>query len=226
MRILALIPARGGSKRIPGKNLRALGGRPLIVWSIDVVSGIPEICDVLVSTDDPATSEIARRHGAMVPWLRPAALSTDTASSVDVGLHAVDWYEGERGTVDGLLLLQPTSPFRRRETVLRGIGLFRSTGRRPVISVSPARSHPMRCFEIDGDVMVPFANGSDNLRSQDLPRVYEPNGALYLVTPEHLRVSHSYYGADAVPLRMEEAPENIDIDTEWDWKIAEAALTL
>lgn len=225
MRILALIPARGGSKRIPGKNIRPLGGAPLIVWSINVVTGIDEVCDILVSTDDAATADIARERGAMVPWLRPAALATDTASSVDVGLHALHWYEEQKGKVDGLLLLQPTSPFRRRDTVLRGIALFQTKGRRPVVGVSPAKSHPMRCFKIEGDTLRPFSNeGSPNLRSQDLPPVYEPNGAFYLVAPEHLRIFRSYYGNDTVPLPIDEARESIDIDTEWDWKIAEAAL--
>src|SRR5438093_3043672 len=112
MRILALITARRGSKRLPAKNVRLLRGVPLITWSIDVVRNIPEICDILVSTDDAATAEIARRAGAAVPWLRPAALATDTASSVDVCLHSLDWYEQAHGAVDGLLLLQPTSPFR------------------------------------------------------------------------------------------------------------------
>lgn len=91
MRILALIAARGGSKRLPGKNIRVLGGKPLIVWSIDAARGIPEICDILVSTDDPAIAAVCSEAGAYVPWLRPEGLATDTASSVDVALHALDW---------------------------------------------------------------------------------------------------------------------------------------
>lgn len=226
MRVLALIPARSGSKRIPGKNSRKLGGVPLIVWSIEAAKGIAEICDILVSTDDVVTADIASKAGAMVPWLRPASLATDTASSEDVGLHALKWYEDQIRTVDGLLLLQPTSPFRRRDTILRGIELFGTKGRRPVVGVSPAKTHPLRCFKIEGDVMRPFVNGgSAHVRSQDLPPVYEPNGAFYLVTPEHLRTVHSYYGDDVVPLPIERPRESIDIDTEWDWKIAEAALT-
>ena len=108
MRILALIAARGGSKRLPGKNMRLLGGKPLIIWSIDVAKNIPDICDILVSTDDPAIAAVCTEAGAYVPWLRPAELSTDTASPVDVALHALDWYRAKKGSVDGLLLLQPT----------------------------------------------------------------------------------------------------------------------
>ncbi|HIF59709.1 MAG TPA: acylneuraminate cytidylyltransferase family protein, partial [Rhodospirillales bacterium] len=124
MRILALITARGGSKRIPGKNIRPLGGKPLIVWSINVAKDIAGIVDILVSTDDKNILEIAKSAGALVPWSRPPELATDTASSVDVCLHALAWYEKEIGRIDGLMLLQPTSPFRSRKSVLRGIELF------------------------------------------------------------------------------------------------------
>lgn len=109
MRVLALIPARGQSKRVPGKNKRALGGKPLICWSIDCAQEIEAICDVLVSTDDPEIAAIATAAGASVPWMRPSDLATDTATSVDVALHALDWYERENGIVDGLLLLDRKS---------------------------------------------------------------------------------------------------------------------
>lgn len=227
MRILALITARGGSKRLPGKNIRFLGANPLIVWSINVAKGISEICDILVSTDNSAIAEVARNAGALVPWLRPASLATDTASSVDVCLHALDWYESENGKVDGLLLLQPTSPFRSRDTVLRGIELFRVHHRCPVLGISPAESHPMWCFQVDGETMRPFmGNGGLHLRSQDLPRVYVPNGAFYLIKPEDLRKLQSLYCDEMVPLVIDKPEENIDIDTEWDWKMAETILLM
>lgn len=227
MRILALITARGGSKRLPGKNIRLLGGNPLIVWSIDIAKNIPDICDVLVSTDDPEIAEISRRAGALVPWLRPAELSTDTASSVDACLHALDWYESERGAVDGLLLLQPTSPFRSRETVLRGIDLFANSQRRSVLGVSPAQSHPMWCVRVDGTSMRPFVEGGGlNARSQDLPKAYAPNGAFYLIEPGELRERRSFCNDATVPLIIDAPSESVDIDTEWDWALAEALLTI
>jgi N-acylneuraminate cytidylyltransferase len=195
------------------------------VWSIDIAKGISEICDILVSTDDSAIAEVARNAGALVPWLRPAELATDTASSVDVCLHALDWYEGENAKVDGLLLLQPTSPFRSRDTVLRGIELFHADQGRPVIGVSPAASHPMWCFQIDGESMRPFIDdGGFHLRSQDLPLAYVVNGAFYLIAPEDLRKLRSFYCDDMVPLVIDKPEESIDIDTEWDWKMAEVIL--
>lgn len=225
MRILAIVPARGGSKRLPGKNLRSLGGRPLIVWSIDVGKDLPDICDILVSTDDSAIAGVARKAGALVPWLRPSELATDTASSVDVALHALNWYEGAKGAVDGVLLLQPTSPFRKRETVEQGLELFRQHGRRPVVSVSPASSHPMWCFRVEGQRMRPFIEGSGvDLRSQDLPSAYVINGAFYLASAEDLRQHRSFFSESMTPLVIERAEERLDIDTTWDWMVAEAAL--
>jgi CMP-N,N'-diacetyllegionaminic acid synthase len=223
LKILALIPARGGSKRIPGKNICPLGGRPLILWSINAARGIPEICDIMVSTDEPAIAEIARNAGVLVPWLRPAELASDTATSVDVALHALDWYEKEKGVVDGLLLLQPTSPFRSRETIERGIHLFRQNNCRTVIGVSPADSHPMWCFRIEGDRMKPFTQDEGILlRSQDLPPAYVVNGAFYLTSPGDLRQQRSLFNDTMVPLVVNQPEEGLDIDTEWDWKIAEA----
>lgn len=227
MKILALIPARGGSKRVPGKNIRKLGGKPLIAWSIDVIKGMPEICDILVSTDSREIADVARDSGALIPWLRPPELATDRASSVDVALHALDWYESKNDKVDGLLLMQPTSPFRSRETVERGIDLFRQHGRRPVIGVSPAGSHPMWCFNVEGLSIKPFIDeGGLHLRSQELPSAYVVNGAFYLIAPNDLRRNMSLYSADVVPLIMDRPEECIDIDTEWDWKIAEAVISV
>ncbi len=222
MRILALIPARGGSKRLPGKNVRLLGGLPLLVWSIEASRGIPEIVDTLVSTDDEAIADVGRRAGALVPWLRPPELATDTASSLDACLHALDWFEDQRGPVDGLLVLQPTSPFRSRASVLRGIELFRANELKPVIGVSAAQSHPFWCFKIEANKMSPFVEaGGLNVRSQDLPPAYVINGAFYLIRPVSLRAARSFFSDDMVPLIMLGPGEDIDIDTEQDWNIAQ-----
>lgn len=227
MRILALIAARGGSKRVPGKNIRPLGGIPLIVWSVNAAKGIDEICDILVSTDDSAIADVARSAGALVPWLRPQELASDDASSVDVCLHAINWYESKKGKVDGLLLLQPTSPFRSRATVLRGIEVFSLHQCRPVVGVSPAESHPLWCFQLDGEKMRPFVDGGGlQLRSQDLPPACVVNGAFYLIAPSDLREHRSLFKSDMVPLLIDEPEENLDIDTEWDWRLAEAILAL
>lgn len=222
MRILAVITARGGSKRVPGKNIRLLGGRPLIEWSIEVAKNNADISDILVSTDDPTIAKIACRAEALAPWLRPAELATDSASSVDVCLHALDWYEAEMGRVDGLMLLQPTSPFRSRETVTRGIDLFRHHHPRSVIAISPALAHPLRCLRVNGDSIRAFIEQGEPSRSQDLPPAYVVNGAFYLIQPDELRMRRSFLTETTMPLMIVEPAECIDIDTEWDWKVAQA----
>lgn len=225
MKILALITARGGSKRLPGKNIRVLGGKPLIVWSIDVTRDVAEICDVLVSTDDPAIAAVCTAAGVLVPWLRPAALATDAANSVDVALHALDWYEAESGEVDGVLLLQPTSPFRTKETVCKGIELFVNHGCQSVLGISPTHAHPMWNLKMDGEYLVPYMQNHGMVtRSQDLPPAYVVNGSFYLISPAELRACRSFVGVKTLPLLIESPQEALDIDTEWDWIMAVATL--
>lgn len=222
MRILVLIPARGGSKRLPGKNILLLGGKPLIVWSIDVARNIDDICDILVSTDDPAIAEICIDAGAFVPWLRPPELATDITGSVDVALHALDWYEAEKGVVDGVLLLQPTSPFRSKINLKRGIKLFKQHGGKAVLGVSPTQAHPMWTLKMEGNYLVPFMQESGfEIRSQDLSPVYVVNGSFYLITPAELRTRRSFVGDKTIPLVTTSEKESIDIDTVWDFKVAE-----
>jgi CMP-N,N'-diacetyllegionaminic acid synthase len=224
MRILALITARGASKRLPGKNIRPLGGKPLLVWTIESAKGVKGVCDILVSTDDQKIADVAQEGGGLVPWLRPAGLATDTAPSIDVALHALDWYEDAHGPVDGLMLLQPTSPFRRAETIQNAIGIFLKNGRRPVIGVSPAASHPAWCYRIEQDTLLPYsgnvAEGTPH-RSQDLPPAYVLNGAMYLAEPAYLRKARTFLGGDSCPLLMDNPAESLDIDTAYDFLVAE-----
>ena len=225
MRILALILARGGSKRLPGKNIRMLGGKPMIAWSIDVVKDLPEVCDILVSTDDPSIAAVCKTRGAYVPWLRPEELATDTATSIDATLHALDWYESRRGAVDGILLLQPTSPFRTVETVCRGIELFDKSEQQTVLGVSPTHAHPMWTFKFVGKYIEPWIqNHGLSTRSQDLPPAYIVNGSFYLSSPSTLRAENSFFSKKLVPLLIKSEREALDIDSLLDFKIAEAML--
>ena len=222
MKILALVLARGGSKRLPGKNVRILGDKPLIVWSLNVARDIPEICDILVSTDDPKIAAVCKEERVLVPWLRPAELASDTASSVDAALHALDWYETEYGEVDGVLLLQPTSPFRTTETVRKGIELFKKNSKQSVLGVSPTHSHPMWTFKMDGDHLVPFMQDHFlGMRSQDIPGAYVVNGSFYLISPIEIRTEKSFMRGKIIPLVVESSREALDIDTELDFRIAE-----
>ena len=224
MKILALIPARGGSKRLPGKNIKLLGGVPLIAWSICAAQKSGCCSDVVVSTDDASIEKISREYGVVVPWLRPAQLSTDTASTVEVAIHALNSYEAENGTVDGLLLLQPTSPFRSAETISLAVKMFiEEAGRVPFVSVSPASSHPAWCFRLTENGMSPFI-AWDGRRSQDLEPAWALNGSIYIISPERLRSEKAFVTADTKPITMTEVSESIDIDDKYDWAYAESVL--
>ena len=221
MKILALILAREGSKRLPGKNTRVLGGKPLVIWSIDAVKDNEMICDILVSTDSEEIASICREAGGYVPWLRPSELATDQASSVDAAIHALSWYEANHGMVDGLLLLQPTSPFRTADNVRDGIELFVSTGYQPVISVSVVQPHPSLTFRIEGKGLVPFIQDDNVDRlANDVPLAYIPNGSIYLIAPNDLRENKSFSRLGVIPLIINCPQESLDIDTLWDFKIA------
>lgn len=187
-----------------------------------MAAGAPEVHHVIVSTDSPEIQALALEHGALSPWLRPAELATDTASTVDVCLHALDWYEAQHGQVDGLMLLSPTSPFRTLETIRRGVALFESAPASCVFAVTTARSHPMWCFRIDRDRMQPFMREHGlHTRSQDLPPAYIVNGAFYLIAPSRLREAKTFFIDDMVPLVLDE-DQGVDLDTERDWQVAEA----
>lgn len=224
MTFLAFVLARGGSKRLPGKNIRPLGGRPLISWTIELAARIGVSADVLVSTDDRKIADVSAAAGAWVPWLRPEHLASDTASSVDVALHALDYYEAARKPVDGLILLQPTSPFRRLSTVLDGMRKFEANDGTSVIGVSPATTHPALCFKLHDDRLAPYHEGSVATRSQDLPPAFEVNGVLYIVSPDQLRSERTFFPENVAPLVMDDEIEALDIDTQWDWLCAEKAL--
>lgn len=224
MKILGLIPARGGSKRLPGKNIRPLAGVPLIAWSIRSALASGVFDKVLVTTDDPAIAEIAVDHGASVPWMRPAELASDTATSMDVVLHALSACEASGGvTFDSVMLLQPTSPFRSVDTILRAVELHCRSGLQSIVSVCPAKVHPEWCFRMDSDGSLQRYVGDESLatRSQDLPPAYQINGAIYLATTGELHRERTFLGSRTHGMVVQRLEENIDIDDDSDWQLAE-----
>jgi CMP-N-acetylneuraminic acid synthetase len=224
MKILAVIPARGGSRRLPGKNLRVFDGEPLVVRAVRAATGIANVCDVLVSTDDAAIADVARAAGALVPWLRPAALATDAATSADVCLHALDWYESVHGAIDGLVLLAPTSPLRTRASIDAACRVFAEDPASAVVAVAPALSHPMWCFRTVHGRLQPFMEPNGlTTRSQDLPPAFVVTGGIYVIAPAVLRAGHTFFPEALRPIEVS-AREAIDIDTEADWQAAEAAV--
>ena len=228
-RILAIIPARGGSKGVVRKNIRELGGKPLIAHTIETAKGCALLTDVIVSTDDWDIAAVSEEHGADIPFLRPASLATDTAKSVDVCLHALD-YLGDTGKdYDYLVLLQPTSPLRSLRSLNESIELLlRFTQAPSLITVTPVGNmHPnyMYCrSEAGGDRFEPLmAEQESGLRRQEFRDYYYRNGAIYITKVEFVRSIGKLYDATSLAYVMPEE-ESINIDSEFDLFLAEQIL--
>jgi CMP-N,N'-diacetyllegionaminic acid synthase len=221
--VLALVTARGGSKRVPGKNIKPLGGRPLIAWTIETALATAAIDEVLVSTDDAAIASVARASGANVPWMRPQALATDTASSAAVIDHALAQRKSEGRSFDILLVLQPTSPFRRVADLERVLRMCCDADGAPVVAFAPARSHPAWCFALEDGKARPLIEGRGTaMRSQDLPPAFEISGSLYAVGTRVYEETPSFFTPETRALVLEERHLAVDIDDEFDWLVAEA----
>jgi CMP-N,N'-diacetyllegionaminic acid synthase len=220
MRILALIPARGGSKGIPRKNVRLLAGKPLIAWTIEAARACAELERVVVSTDDAEIASVAREHGAEIPFMRPEALATDSASSLPVVLHALDHLPG----IDAVLLLQPTSPLRTAADIAAVLSLAASTGAPSVMSVAPAPCHPDWMYRMSGGRQLErLMPGRRALRRQDLEPVYVPNGAIYFNRVDWLRETGDFVGPGTIGFEMP-AERSIDLDGPLDWALTELLL--
>jgi CMP-N-acetylneuraminic acid synthetase len=223
---IAIIPARGGSKRLPGKNLRHLGGLPLIGWTIRVAKAAGVFSRIVVSTDDPATADAALALGAEVPWLRSSENSSDTATSIQV-VHEVlrRLLEDENYHPDAVMLLQPTSPFRSREMLREALRRYEASGNQSVVSVSPASPPPQWCFTVsDNGELYPWNKDAPLLRSQDTPPVYCLNGSLYLGSATTLLGTSSFYSEHTQALVVDNEVQSLDIDTPFDFMVAETAV--
>ena len=220
--ILCVIPARAGSKRLPNKNKLNLGGKPLISWTIELAKKLFPTEHIIVSTDDTDIAKLAASLNVAVPWMRPTALAGDHASSTDVVLHALSWYENAIAKVDAVILLQPTSPFRKLETVRAGIKVFTSLSNTAVISVSKIDCHPSRMFTIVND-RLKFQDPSANFDtpSQQLQDIYAPNGLLYLIGAKEFKASRSFFSNFITPVIVEDQIEALDIDTQSDFDLAD-----
>lgn len=225
MKTLTIIPARGGSKGIPGKNIRPLGGRPLICYAIDNALAFSDPADICVSTDSEAIASVAAEAGVPVPFMRPAELATDTSSSYDVLLHALRHYEEQGVSYDRVLLLQPTSPFVRPEHIRAAMELWRDDIDM-VVSVREAATNPYyNAFETDAEGYLHISKGDGTLtRRQDAPKVWEYNGAIYLMSAESLRRGPLSGFRRRVPCPMP-AEASLDLDTPIDWLVAETILS-
>lgn len=223
MNVLGVIPARGGSKGVPRKNIKRLDGIPLIGYTIKAALSSKFLTKVVVSTEDEEIAAIAKDYGAKVPFIRPHELSTDTALAIPTMQHALEMTEKNDGKIyDALMMLQPTTPFRSAADIDGALTLFGEENADSVISVAKhLGQHPakMKYLE-DGRLMdPPFGETSENTPRQFLKDVYKLNGALYL-TRRNILLGGSFKGESCMAWVMPEE-RSVNIDTQWDWMYAE-----
>lgn len=221
---LYIIPARGGSKGIPRKNIKLLGGKPLIAYSIEAaLAAGASPGNIILSTEDTEIAEVARGLGLDVPYMRPQALSTDTTGSREVIIDVMDWADSLSIYYDCIVLLQPTSPFRTAHDILACLDAY-NPGIDMAVTVTPAASNPYyNCFETDpatGFLHISKGNGMYT-RRQDAPQAWEFNGAVYVINPASIRMMPLGAFTRRIPVSMPRE-RSIDLDTPLDWLVAEA----
>ena len=223
---LYVIPARGGSKGIPRKNIKVLAGRPLIDYSIAAARDAGADDEhVILSTEDDEIASVARTCGLAVSYRRPESLATDTAGSREVILDVMDWADRQGLKYDCVVLLQPTSPMRTAEDILATLAAYTPEVDMAVTVVEAASNPYYNCFETDADGFLHISKG-DGLytRRQDAPAAWEFNGAVYVINPQSIRQMPlgAFPRRVAVPMPRS---RSIDLDTPTDWMVAEALIS-
>lgn len=220
---LAIIPARGGSKRLPGKNVKELNGKPLIAWTIEAALLSSFVDTVIVSTDDIEIAEVSVAAGAEVPFIRPKSLSSDISSTVDVIRHAVEFYERREKNFDYIVLLQPTSPLRTATHVTKAIELLKVKGADAVVSVCEVEHSPLwsNTLPASGSLKLFIKDEVKNKRSQDLEPYYRLNGAIYLIKTSSFIEHNTLFLKENAFAYIMEPSESVDIDNQIDFSFAE-----
>jgi CMP-N-acetylneuraminic acid synthetase len=225
--VLGVIPARGGSKSIPRKNIARLHGKPILAYTIEAALGCRSLTRVIVSSEDAEILEVARQYGAATPFIRPAELATDEAPTLPVVQHAVAEMERLGGlTFDYIVLLQPTTPLRRSQDIDAAVDKLIATAADSVVSVCEVGAyHPARMRQIVDDRLVdlPVREPQEMLRRQDLPPVYIRNGAIYAVKRDVVMLENSMIGRVSRPYIMPEE-RSVNIDSRLDFLLAEILL--
>ncbi|MTI84026.1 MAG: acylneuraminate cytidylyltransferase family protein [Firmicutes bacterium] len=225
-RVLGIIPARAGSKGVPGKNVRLIAGKPLINYTINtaLASGIFDY--LLVSTDGKDIAQVAKEAGAKVPFLRPPELATDTAKGIDVLFHAIDWCRENKMEFDWIIYLQPTSPLRSDEDIYNACTLMLERRAKAIVSVCEMDHHPWwsNVLPEDGCMKSFMRPEVVNTNRQGLPKYYRLNGAIYIAELEFLRQHKSWFGNQTYAYIMPQE-RSVDIDNPIDFALAEQLLS-
>lgn len=223
MSVMALIPARGGSKGILSKNIAPIAGHPLIAWTILAAKKAKGLDRVVVSTDDETIAAVARRYGADVPFLRPTELAQDDTPGIAPPLHAVQWFaDKENYRPTHLMYLQPTSPLRTSEDIDEAIQLAREKEADSVLSVTPVHHHPyvMKEVDVQGRIHHYSIPSRPMTGRQDYPPLYALNGAIWLIRHEVLLDKKDWYTDKTYAYHMP-FERSLDIDTPWDLQLAD-----
>lgn len=221
MEILYIIPARGGSKGIPRKNIKLLHGKPLIEYTIDVARELTTDDNICVSTDDDEIIKVVEDYGLKVPFKRPALLATDTAGTYEVLLHALSYYEQQGKKYDVVVLLQTTTPFRNSSHIKEALSLY-SSDIDMVVTVKEVSANPYyNCFEEDKNGFLTLSKkGGNYIRRQDAPKTWEYNGGVYVINPCSLLKNPLHKFTKVVKSEMD-ARSSVDLDSPLDWDFAE-----
>ena len=227
MKILAIIPARGGSKGVPMKNIKLLGGKPLLAHTAEAAQQSKLLFKTIISTDNEDIATIAKSLNLEVPFMRPPHLAQDSTPTLDVVIDVLKWYENQKINFDAVCILQPTTPFRADGFIDAAIQEFIDSGADSLISVLPVphQYNPHWCFEIDRNNNLKIATGQQKIisRRQDLPNAYHRDGSIYLTKTATVLNKNSLYG-DSVAYIFSPQENYINIDTESDWEKAEMLL--
>ena len=219
-RVIAVIPARSGSKGLPNKNVLRTAGKPLICWTIEAALACELIDRVVVSTDCKTTAAISREIGAEVPFRRPSHLATDTARGVDVVVHAVEEVPG----YDVVVVLQPTSPMRTASDIRKALELYADSQAESCVSVCVPKCHPSWMKRIDSSgFLVPYDNRGEVPNRQQLGTLYSLNGAIYISLIPNLCATRSLYGEKTAAFVMPQ-DRSLDIDNAFDHHLCELLL--
>lgn len=224
-KILALIPARGGSKGIKDKNIILLAGKSLIAYSIEAAKNSKYIDSIVVTTDSKKIAEVAKQCGARVPFLRPAELGADTSKTIDAVLHAIKTLKSMDENYNTLVLLQPTQPLRTTYDIDKAIELYYENGENGLVAISPVDDSPLLIRSIDADgKLVNLLSQNSTCRRQDMPNYYKVNGCIYINKIDELDKNTSF-NDNKVPFIMTKE-HSVDIDEISDLWMAEYYLQL
>jgi len=225
MRVLGLIPARGGSKGVPRKNIRPLAGRPLLCYTADAALSARTLTRVIVSTDDGEIAHVAIACGLDVPFVRPDELARDDTPTLPVVQHALRAVEATDGAYDAVCLLQPTNPLRTADDIDGCVGLLQETGADSAVTVLPipAEHNPHWAYfrTAEGELHLSTGEAQPIARRQELPAAYHREGSVYVTRRAVLLTGNSLYGQRVVGYELDGA-RSVNIDTMTDWARAEA----